>query len=117
MTHGREEDWGDSSEWSQPGHLPTPPAGPGRPAQSIPTYLLPAVLVTLFCFLPTGIAAIVFANQVTSKLQAGDIGGAQKASRNARLWVIISVVAGLLVGACVLSGLLNAASSRAVGVS
>src|SRR5215813_14996770 len=46
------------------------PPGPAVPA--IQTYLVPAILVTLFCFLPTGVAAIVFASQVSSKRDAGD---------------------------------------------
>ena len=34
-----------------------------------------AVLTTLFCFFPLGIASIVFASQVTSKFNAGDLEG------------------------------------------
>ncbi|MFF8265486.1 CD225/dispanin family protein [Streptomyces virginiae] len=58
------------------------------------TYLAGAILVTLFCFLPTGIAAIVFASQVSEKWKAGDAAGAAESSRKARLFVIVSVVAG-----------------------
>ena len=56
-----------------------------------------AILVTVFCCLPTGIAAIIYAAQVNTKLQAGDIAGAQQASKNAKMWVLISVGAGLLL--------------------
>ncbi|MFB7263403.1 CD225/dispanin family protein [Streptomyces nojiriensis] len=56
-----------------------------------------AILVTLFCFLPTGIAAIVFASQVSEKWKAGDAVGAAESARKARLWVIVSVVAGCLM--------------------
>ncbi|MFD5329377.1 CD225/dispanin family protein [Streptomyces sp. NPDC127092] len=58
--------------------------------------MTPAILVTLFCFLPTGIAAIVFASQVQGKWTAGDFAGAAESSRKARLYVIVSVVAGCL---------------------
>lgn len=64
---------------------------------AIPTYLVWAILVTLFCFLPTGIVAIVFASQVSSKLQAGDVPGATDASNKAKMWTIISAVAGVLL--------------------
>ncbi|MFE5489449.1 CD225/dispanin family protein [Streptomyces virginiae] len=60
------------------------------------TYLAGSILVTLFCFLPTGIAAIIFASQVSEKWKAGDVVGAAESSRKARLWVIVSVVAGCI---------------------
>ncbi|MFI7358795.1 CD225/dispanin family protein [Streptomyces avidinii] len=56
-----------------------------------------AILVTLFCFLPTGIAAIVFASQVSDKWKAGDAVGAAESARKARFWVIVSVVVGCLI--------------------
>ena len=40
------------------------------------SYLLPAILCTLFCCLPFGIAGIVFAAQANSKAQQGDLNGA-----------------------------------------
>ncbi|MGD6741651.1 CD225/dispanin family protein [Streptomyces sp. BH106] len=75
--------------------IPTPPPNAG-PKQTR-TYMLPAVLVTLFCFLPTGIAAIVFATQVTSKLNAYDYGGAQVASNRAKTLCIVSAAIGVVV--------------------
>jgi hypothetical protein len=67
------------------------------PAVQINNYLVPAILVTLFCCLPAGIAAIVYAAQVNGKLQAGDIAGAQAAAGNAKLWTWISFGAGCFV--------------------
>jgi interferon-induced transmembrane protein/zinc ribbon protein len=67
------------------------------PAVAVPNYLVFAILVTVFCCLPSGIAAIIYAAQVNTKLQAGDLAGAQLASRNAKMWVLISVGAGLLL--------------------
>ena len=57
------------------------------PGVVVPNYLVFAILVTVFCCLPTGIAAIIYAAQVNTKLQAGDIAGAQLASKNAKMWV------------------------------
>ena len=94
---GPQEDWGSATPWNQPtAPPPTPPPAAYRPA-NLQTYMIPAVLVTLFCFLPTGIAALVYASQVTAKLNAGDIRGAEKASANARTWVIVSAVAGVVL--------------------
>lgn len=67
---------------------------PGTPP---PNYLVPAILVTVFCCLPLGIASIVFAAQVNSKYSSGDIAGAQEASRKAKQFAIWSAVAGLIV--------------------
>jgi hypothetical protein len=63
--------------------------------QKIPNYLAQAILVTLLCCLPLGIPAIVFAAQVNGKIQAGDIAGAQEASRKAKLWCWWSFGVGL----------------------
>ncbi len=59
--------------------------GPVAPV-NIPNYLVQAILVTVFCCLPFGIAAIVFAAQVNGKVQAGDIAGAMESSRKAKMW-------------------------------
>ncbi len=57
-----------------------------------------AVLVTIFCFLPTGIVALVNASQVNSTLARGDIAGAKLASKNAQMWCLISLGIGLFGG-------------------
>lgn len=62
-----------------------------------PTYLIWAILVTVFCCFIPGIVAIIFASQVSSKFYAGDIDGAWRSSRNAEIWIIVSVVLGVLV--------------------
>lgn len=56
------------------------------PQAEIPNYLAQSILVTLLCFWPLGIPAIVFASQVNSKILAGDIQGAMESSRKARTW-------------------------------
>ena len=56
-----------------------------------------AILVTLLCFLPTGIVAIVFASQVNTKLAAGDVAGAVEASNKAKTWTIVSAVVGVVL--------------------
>jgi hypothetical protein len=65
------------------------------PGTTVPNYLVFAILTTVLCCLPLGIPAIVFAAQVNGKLQAGDIAGAQAASRNAKMWCWIAFGVGL----------------------
>jgi len=73
---------------------------PGQAAPTtlvdVPNYLVFAILATVLCCLPAGIPAIVYAAQVNGKLQAGDIAGAQAASRNAKMWCWISLALGLV---------------------
>jgi len=59
-------------------------------------YLVFAILVTIFCCQILGIVSIVFAAQVNSRWNAGDIAGANDASKNAKLWAWIAFGAGLL---------------------
>ena len=61
----------------------------------VPNYLVQAILCTLFCCVPFGIVAIVFAAQVNPKLSAGDYRGATIASANARTWCWASFWCGL----------------------
>lgn len=72
--------------------------GHERPSESVPNHLVWAILATLFCCLPTGIAAIVYAAQVNGKLEAGNVQGARKASDNAKMWSWISFGLSLFVG-------------------
>jgi len=85
-----------------------PPAIPLQPVQpagvilppgvAVQNYLVFAILVTVLCCLPAGIPAIVYAAQVNGKLQAGDMAGAQLASKNAKMWCLISAGLGLGIG-------------------
>jgi len=76
----------------------TPPPlspSPARPAAHVPNYLVPAIFATLCCCLPFGIPSIVYAAQVNGKLSAGDIAGAEEASRKAKMWFWIAFCLGL----------------------
>jgi hypothetical protein len=68
-------------------------------AAPVPNYLVHSILVTLCCCLPLGVVALVYSAQVNSKLAAGDIAGAEAASRSARTWVIVALIAGILSAA------------------
>jgi len=67
------------------------------PSANVQNYLVFAILTTVLCCLPAGIPAIVYAAQVNGKLAAGDVAGAQLASKNAKMWCWIAFGAGLAV--------------------
>jgi len=86
---------------------PTPLQATGvvlPPGTTVQNYLVFAILTTVFCCLPTGIPAIIYAAQVNGKLQAGDVAGAQIASKNAKMWCLISL--GLGIGCMALYAIL-----------
>ena len=80
-----------------PGQPQAAPVAPGQPTQ-VPNYLVQAILVTIFCCLPFGIVAIVFAAQVNGKIQAGDLNGAMESSRKAKMWSWLGFGIGLGIG-------------------
>lgn len=47
--------------------------------------------------MPFGIPAIVYAAQVNSRIAAGDVEGAMQASKNANMWMLISVGIGAFI--------------------
>jgi hypothetical protein len=76
--------------------IPLPASGVVLPpGATVQNYLVFAILATVFCCLPAGIPAIIYAAQVNGKLQAGDLAGAQIASNNAKMWCLISLGLGL----------------------
>ena len=75
-----------------PGYNPQPAGGTPPP-----NYLVWAILSTIFCCLPFGIASIVFAAQVNGKWASGDYAGAQASSEKAKRFAIIAAVIGVIV--------------------
>jgi hypothetical protein len=60
-----------------------------------PNHLVWAILATVLCFWPLGIASIVFSTQVNSKWAMGDAEGAQASSHKAKTFAIVTAVVGL----------------------
>ena len=67
------------------------------PPQTVPNYLVWAILTTMLCCLPSGIASIVYAAQVNTKLAEGDTLGAIDSSNKAKMWAWISFGLGLAI--------------------
>jgi len=73
----------------------TPPPPPAGGSGTVPNYLVPAI-ISIFCCWPLAIPAIIFATQVNGKVAAGDIAGAQDASKKAKMFAFIAIGLGLL---------------------
>jgi len=71
----------------------TPPPAGG--SATVPNYLVPAI-ISIFCCWPLAIPAIIFATQVNGKVAAGDIAGAQDASKKAKMFSFIAIGLGIL---------------------
>lgn len=79
---------------AQPGGGMPPAYSTGEPPQN---YLVWAILTTILCCLPLGIASIVFAAQVNGKWAAGDYAGAQDSSQKAKRFAIWAAIVGVVV--------------------
>lgn len=83
------------------------PAGPGAPAwhpenatpgeAPIRDYLIPSIVVLIFCFWPLAIPALYFSLKANRAKRDGDLVAARERSERARLFVMLSVVAGVIV--------------------
>lgn len=70
--------------------------GPKQPPRQRPdNYLTWAIIVTICCCCwPAGIVALVFANKVNKYWDAGEYDNADKASKQAKTWCIITACVG-----------------------
>ena len=59
-------------------------------------YLIWAILVTILCCLPLGIASIIYATKVSSLYAQGDYNGAVDASQKAKKFAMIGGIGGLI---------------------
>jgi Interferon-induced transmembrane protein len=98
----------DGSEICMGCRLPYAPGSPGsglhgaaanltRMSAAPPNHLTWAILSLIFFFWPLGIPAIVYANRVNEKWIAGDITGAQSASRSANDFATWATIVGSII--------------------
>ncbi|MDE7426957.1 MAG: CD225/dispanin family protein [Muribaculaceae bacterium] len=80
---------------AQPAYQPNNMQQPYMPKPE--SNLVWAILSTLFCCLPTGIAAIIFASKVDSMWAQGYYDEAVRYSRKARNWSLIGAIAAVVV--------------------
>ncbi|MCB0916392.1 MAG: CD225/dispanin family protein [Actinobacteria bacterium] len=67
------------------------------------SWLIPAIVATL-CFFPlTGVVAVYFAGGVRARAENGDMAGADRAARRARLWTLISFALFIVVVAAMVA--------------
>lgn len=60
------------------------------------TYLVWSIVTMLLCCLIPGIVALIYSLKVSSRYSAGDYEGAEKASEMASMWVMVTIVCGLI---------------------
>lgn len=81
-----------------PPPIPRPPPIPSMTPQeaelTIPSHLIASILLTLVGCLPLGLVAIYFSGQVAARIRQGDIDGAWRASRRARVWCWVAFLTG-----------------------
>jgi hypothetical protein len=78
----------------------TSPSGTRAPElDRVRSHLAAAVVCTLVCFAPLGVAAVVYAGNVRTRLALGDVEGARRASRIAKrlCWASAAVTLGFLL--------------------
>nr|WP_294492965.1 CD225/dispanin family protein [uncultured Mediterraneibacter sp.] len=59
-------------------------------------YLVLSIISTICCCIPFGIVAIVYSAKINSSVTTGDLAGAEKAAKTARIWIIVAFVVGFL---------------------
>lgn len=78
--------------------MPAMPLGSGEQRPKCPpTNMVWAILATVLCCIPTGIVAIIYAGKVSSRYQAGDYEGAERASETGAWWCIGTIIAGIVL--------------------
>ncbi|WP_299228772.1 CD225/dispanin family protein [uncultured Psychroserpens sp.] len=55
------------------------------------SYLALAIISTILCCLPFGIVSIIYATKVNSLFEDGKYDEAEKASKNAKTWGLVSI--------------------------
>ena len=94
-----------ASLFEQPGNAVPPPPPPHQVPPVPPTgetkpdnLLVWAIVATVLCCLPTGIAAIIYSNKVDPLWNEGRYEESKKAAANAKMWCFISLGLGVLGG-------------------
>jgi hypothetical protein len=82
--------------YGYPPSAPAPPPGGYAPTPP-PNHLVMAIVTTVLCCLPFGIVSLVYSNKVNTLWQTGRYDEAVEASNKAKMWWIVSLIAGPVV--------------------
>ena len=80
----------------------TDPSYGDLPPEQVPSYMVQAILVCIFCCVFFGIPALIFAAQSDGMLKAGVPAQAMEAARKAKSWCWVSFGVGLVYILCVM---------------
>jgi hypothetical protein len=83
-----------SQEWTPPPAAETLSKVPNNLVLAI----VASVVSLLACCIPHGLISLIFALQVDKKAAAGDIAGATKSAKQARMWALISIILAIVGG-------------------
>jgi hypothetical protein len=96
------EEWDPAYRYAEPR-----PISVFVPPAAYPNYRVWAVTVTILCFPPTGIVALLCGWLVDLKQARGDDDRAYRYSQLAKLWCQISVVMGIVIYVCLFLWLIS----------
>ena len=91
-----ESEHSESSVTPPPVPQPPMPQPPVAPEAEAPTNLVWAVIATVMCCQITGVIAIVYGAMTSSANSAGNYEKARRYSDIAQIWVMVSIVLGLI---------------------
>ena len=94
--HSEESEHSESSVTPPPVPQPPVPQPPVAPEAEAPTNLVWAVIATVMCCQITGVIAIVYGAMTSSANSAGNYEKARRYSDIAQIWVMVSIVLGLI---------------------
>lgn len=83
---------GPSGPYETPGRF----GGPSAPMPPPKNYLIEAIISTICCCIPLGIASIVYASKVDRLAATGDYRGATEAAAKAKQYAILAVIFGII---------------------
>ena len=94
--HSEQSEHSESSVTPPPVPQPPMPQPPVAPEAEAPTNLVWAVIATVMCCQITGVIAIVYGAMTSSANSAGNYEKARRYSDIAQIWVMVSIVLGLI---------------------
>ncbi len=100
--------YGGQQTYQQPNY--NTQQGYGNRSNMPHTWLAESIIATILCCVPFGIVGIVYATKVSSLYQQGRYEEAERASRNAKTWTLVSVGVGLIVNIIILTGRIDITS-------